>query len=168
MTEFRQNRNKVYEIEFDEYNGVKFRKLVTSILIKRKNIKNPYFPVVCGIGFTGSADVKSNRREYDRWRNMINRCYNIEDIRYKSYGGNGVTVCQRWLSFERFLEDIVRIEGYSEENIDNISLDKDTKVKGNKIYSPSTCVFISKGDNTREMNSRINPKKQKENGVVEK
>lgn len=70
---------------------------------------------------------------YRTWRSMIDRCYNPQHKHYRSYGGRGITVCDRWLaSFENFLEDMgirpvvpgVRISidridnnaGYSKEN----------------------------------------------------
>ena len=44
--------------------------------------------------------------EYTSWSNMRNRCTNKNDQAYKNYGGRGITVCARWDSFEKFLEDM--------------------------------------------------------------
>jgi hypothetical protein len=43
---------------------------------------------------------------YNSWDNMIQRCTNPNRIEYPHYGGRGITVCERWLSFENFLEDM--------------------------------------------------------------
>lgn len=43
---------------------------------------------------------------YNSWANMIQRCNNSNHPRYKDYGGRGITVCERWLRFENFLEDM--------------------------------------------------------------
>lgn len=71
--------------------------------------------------------------EYRAWINMRQRCYNPNHDSYEWYGGNGVTVCDRWLDkekgFEYFYADMGdKPEGYSLDRID---------VKGN--YSPENC-----------------------------
>lgn len=37
---------------------------------------------------------------------MIRRCTNPEHPRYADWGGRGIIVCDRWLSFENFLADM--------------------------------------------------------------
>jgi hypothetical protein len=43
---------------------------------------------------------------YSRWRKMIARTTNPNDPRYADYGGRGITVCDRWKSFDGFVEDM--------------------------------------------------------------
>lgn len=43
---------------------------------------------------------------YQVWANMKQRCMNPNNSRYPDYGGRGITVCDRWLSFENFLADM--------------------------------------------------------------
>ena len=43
---------------------------------------------------------------YNRWKEMIGRCFNPKHPRYADYGGRGITVCVRWWNFENFLEDM--------------------------------------------------------------
>lgn len=48
-------------------------------------------------------------KEYNSYRNMMLRCYNIKDINYKNYGGRGIIVCQSWKEdFFNFLDDMGR------------------------------------------------------------
>lgn len=44
--------------------------------------------------------------EYVSWNCMMLRCLNPKHEAYQRYGARGITVCDRWLSFERFLEDM--------------------------------------------------------------
>lgn len=148
----------MFEIEFDEINGVKYRCLVRKEDILKGKPRNPFYPSVCGVGYLGNSTIIGNKTQYDRWSNMISRCYNQNNAKYSTYGAMGVTVCDRWLCFENYLEDFTKIEGYDSENIDNLSIDKDTKIKGNKIYSLETCIFISVSENSKEMNSRVQQK----------
>lgn len=45
-------------------------------------------------------------RVYYIWRHMVGRCTNPNDKKYPSYGGRGITICDRWLKFENFYEDM--------------------------------------------------------------
>lgn len=152
------NRHKAFEIEFDEVNGVKYRNIYRKDEILKCKPKNPFYPSTYGIGYLGNAVKKGNDSAYFRWKNMISRCYNPDSHRYNTYGEKGITVCERWLCFEYYLDDFENIDGYDKDNIKNLQLDKDIKFKGNKIYSLETCMFVSQKKNTREMNERLNQK----------
>ena len=45
-------------------------------------------------------------RTYRIWRNMLNRCQNPNVPHYYRYGGRGIVVVERWLSFEQFKADM--------------------------------------------------------------
>lgn len=63
------------------------------------------------------------------WKAMIQRCTNPNNESYQRYGGNHVVVCDRWFSFEKFLEDMG-------ERPDRMTIDR---INGSKIYSKETC-----------------------------
>lgn len=57
---------------------------------------------------------------YYSWRAMKARCLNPNDIKYSYYGGDGITICQRWMKFQMFLDDMgERPPGTSLDRINN-------------------------------------------------
>jgi hypothetical protein len=44
--------------------------------------------------------------EYQSWSAMRTRCFNPRAKDYERYGGRGITICDRWNSFENFLGDM--------------------------------------------------------------
>jgi len=70
-----------------------------------------------------------NTSTYKSWSSMKGRCMNVTDFAYKDYGGRGIKVCDRWMSFMNFLEDMgEKTKGRSIDRIDN---------DGN--YEPGNC-----------------------------
>ena len=66
---------------------------------------------------------------YTSWAQMHARCSNPNHNRFHRYGGRGITVCDRWQSFENFLADMGECpDGMSIDRIDN---------DGN--YEPGNC-----------------------------
>jgi hypothetical protein len=60
---------------------------------------------------------------------MVYRCSNKKDKKYKYYGGRGIKVCPRWLSFEMFYKDMG-------ERPKGTTLDR---LNGNGNYEPKNC-----------------------------
>lgn len=59
-------------------------------------------------------------REYRSWHAAKSRSFNLNNDRWASYGGRGITMCPEWENFERFLSDMgPRPEGTSLDRIDN-------------------------------------------------
>jgi len=88
-------------------------------VVRRRNLITPGNTVSCGCH---RSDVQTYRlrkhgnagnglgdrtKEYVAWINMVQRCYNPKNPRFKSYGAKGVTVCQPWRDdFAAFLADV--------------------------------------------------------------
>lgn len=141
-----------------EFIITKSRKEVTKYEIVTRSIRDYYDRHTYNIGYIGDINVanpKQHQQEHILWRNMLSRCYNKKDIKnYPYYGQLGVTVCERWQCFQYFLEDIINIDGYNENEFKQhlLVLDKDLKQKNiplnKRIYSKNTCIFISNTINT--------------------
>lgn len=108
-----------------------------------------------GITDIPTVDENGNRlREYQTWKDMLRRCYNRSTNKecQKNRNYDNVKVCDRWLVFSKFCEDLPLIEGYELwKNQKGYELDKDKKQQGIefKIYSLETCCFISHEENVR-------------------
>ncbi|EKT3982618.1 hypothetical protein QEF67_003184 [Klebsiella aerogenes] len=88
----------------------------------------------------------SKTREYKLWQRMLARCYGSSA--HPCY--EGCSVAPEWLTFTTFREDIKQLPGYSDWLEDKgWALDKDSIVEGNKVYSPSTCQFLSQQENNK-------------------
>lgn len=57
---------------------------------------------------------------YNSWRSMRGRCLNPNSTTFYKYGARGITVCERWATFEAFLADMgERPDGRTLDRIDN-------------------------------------------------
>lgn len=73
-----------------------------------------------GLGSRKKSVKKEYKKEYSIWANMKRRCLDKKNKSYESYGGRGITICERWLNFANFLDDMGRCPiGCSIDRIDN-------------------------------------------------
>ena len=137
------NDKKNIEIEFLKTG---YRKVAEMKEVRNGSIKDPYSPSVYGIGVLGvkypSTINGVNTKEYVLWHSMLERCYS--DVLKKKYPTYEVCkVSDNFKSYEYFYEWCHKQVGFNNQgNGNQFHLDKDLLVKGNKVYSESTCVFI--------------------------
>ena len=149
---------KNYTIQFQDgaiIEGVDYRRIKNGAIRNRNKIS------VYGAGYHGYgiySGVDSNNKEtktYGTWRGMLRRCYYEPHIKQQeTYRGCSVT--KEWLNFQNFAE---WFEGNWKPWMDeNWQLDKDILIKGNKIYSSETCVFVPNEINSIFINNYITVK----------
>jgi len=139
----------------DEYNSADdvvvqfkdndYKAHVTYQQFTNQHIKNPNDKTVYGVGClgVGSHHAYVNGKAtiaYATWQNMLTRCYNAK-FQTKQPAYIGCSVSEDWLNFQHYAtwydNNFYEIPG-----LGRTECDKDILIKGNKVYSASTCVFV--------------------------
>lgn len=136
------------DVYFPEYNWT-FKHTRYSDF-KKGEIKCPYERRTYGIGYLGEGKYKTKENGektkcYNVWHDMLKRCYS-EKCHKKQPTYKNCKVHDKWLNFQNFAKWYY--DNYYEIEGERMCLDKDILHKGNKIYSPDTCVFVPYNINT--------------------
>ena len=116
--------------------------------VKDGGIKDRLHLSVCGKGYVGVGKHRTHvkgkaTKPYRLWRGVLQRCYSENNLeKHPTY--RGCSVVEEWHNFQNFAE------WFEENYIEGYHLDKDIKVKGNKVYGPSTCLFVTPKANAAE------------------
>ena len=144
--------NQGYEISIIDYKGannctIEFNDKHKTILhtikmehVRKGNIKNPFHPLVWGVGYLGIREYKKDydielKPTYKKWNRLLERGYS-KTLKEKYPTYKDIVVCEDWHNFQNFAE------WYEENYKEGFQLDKDILIKGNKIYSEDTCCFV--------------------------
>lgn len=124
--------------------------------LKAGNILNPYFARYYGMGYLGVGKYRMTKGKkptpsYSAWRFLMRRLFCEENLKVNpTY--KGCTVCKSWLNFQVFSEWFYSQESYGL----GYELDKDLLFRGNKHYSPETCVMIPQQINKALKTTQVN------------
>lgn len=80
---------------------------------------------------------------YKTWDGMLQRCNNPKKSNYPHYGGRGIKVCEKWLKFENFFQDMG-------ERPEELTLER---INNNKGYFKGNCKWTTRTEQSR--NQRI-------------
>tara|TARA_R110000787_G_scaffold34560_1_gene89387 strand:- start:260 stop:907 length:648 start_codon:yes stop_codon:yes gene_type:complete len=106
-------------------------------------IKDPFSPVVYAVGFFGVGPHKSRTKCYYVWKGMFWRCYS-ETFQKRQPTYIGCSVSSEWHNYQVFAE------WFYANYTKGLHLDKDIKVRGNRVYSPDLCLFVTQKENNLE------------------
>lgn len=109
--------------------------------IRKGNVKDRLFPSVYGVGIIGDKPTRVNNtvlKEYMFWVNMLMRCFS-DKYHKKQPTYKDCTVSENFKYYPYFKDWCNKQIGFDR---DGWQLDKDILVKGNKVYSEDTCVFV--------------------------
>ncbi|AKQ08408.1 HNH endonuclease [Bacillus phage PBC2] len=143
IIKYKNKRNIIVEFE----NGYVVTAQYTQF--KKGTIKNPYDRTVYRVGYLGVGNHnvmcdKKHSHKYKVWHSMLQRCYDEKfHERYPTY--RGCKVAEEWHNFQVFGDWYD--ENYYKIDKETTNLDKDIIIKGNKLYSPETCVFVPQSIN---------------------
>lgn len=146
MTIIEYNNANDIVVEFKD--GYKIKTFYSKF--KDGEIRYPYDKTVFKVGYIGIGNYKTKIKkeqtiQYKYWFSMLQRCY---DEKYKISRSTyeDKYVCEEWHNFQNFAKWFD--ENYYEVDGQKMQLDKDILFKGNKVYSPDTCVFVPQRINT--------------------
>lgn len=133
------DNNRSVEVKFIDTGYVTKTELVQ---IKRGAVKDRMKPSVYGVGVLGDAptfsEIGKKLKVCELWYNMLERCYCNHHVKNKlTY--KDCKVSDNFKYYPYFKDWCENQIGFN-----NVGwhLDKDILVKGNKVYSEDTCVFV--------------------------
>ncbi len=139
FTMLKYNGSKDVEIQFLKTG---YRKVADMKEVRSGEIKDPYLASVFGVGVLGTKYLSKvngvRTKEYALWYDMLERCYS-DFYKKKRPTYEGCKVSDKFKSYEYFYEWCNKQIGFGNKDW---HLDKDLLIKGNKVYSENTCVFV--------------------------
>jgi hypothetical protein len=98
----------------------------------------------------------SRSRVYWCWKNMKARCFYPRHRAHSWYGSRGITVCERWLSFENFYADMG-------DPPPGLSLDR---INNNGNYEPDNCRWATVAQQLANRRPRRRSKRRRKRSSI--
>jgi len=119
-------------------------KIVKSIFLRTNSTKS------CGCLFRKGNNLKHGlyySKFYKKWYSIKTRCFNKNEVGYPRYGGRGITVCERWLKFLNFRNDMYQSylkhsKLYGEENTTIERIDNNRRTNNLITYKGTTLTLM--------------------------
>lgn len=148
IVEYSNNQNIIVEFQ-DEH---KARVKTQYCNFSKGSVKNPYYPVIYGVGIVGNKYItvdenSKSTKEYAIWYHILQRCFD-EKWKEKRPWYKDIKCCDEWLYYPNFYDWL-----HNQPNFDKWyegkrwAIEKDILVKGNKVYSPDTCCLVPQNVN---------------------
>ncbi len=153
---------------FIDRSGVRYGRLIAQERVGTNAAKQPLWRCVCDCGALAVVSANglstgntrscgcllketitkhggAGKRSYNTWRAMLRRCKNPDDKDYPRYGGKGVSVCEEWLDYNTFAEDMGEPpDGHTLDRVDPY---------GN--YGPGNCRWATLTTQARNIRQRL-------------
>lgn len=133
-------------VEFTDSN--KHRVVTTKTVLLKGDIKNPFSPLLFGVGYMGVGSYKAKdgssslgfgrTQSYSAWANMLSRCYDPSYSHPETY--TNVEVDKDWHNYQVFAEWYLRQTDSMSFN-GTLCLDKDILTDAH-TYSESNCCIV--------------------------
>ena len=87
----------------------------------------------------------TNSVHYDRWRHMMDRCYNPKCHSYSYYGGRGIRVCESWHDIKTF------VDGLPPNYSNGLEIDR---INNDGNYEPENVRWVTRQKNATNRRTR--------------
>ena len=109
------------------------------------------YPNIHGFSHRNETD-QIKKLFYARWQNMKTRCLNKNRKDWPNYGGRGIKICNSWINFPNFKQDMYDtfVEHYINHGAKNTTLDR---IDVNKGYYKNNCRWATKQEQGKRRDS---------------